>query len=135
MSEWNMFDGNSIEGIRNLLQKYENSKSIINKVIVGEGAEEIKKNIAILLPSSGRKWKGKAQAAKVAMPGKFSKDEKMMAVTIAARNKYHYLYFPDDGSNTKKHAGNQHFMLRGAELSTNKIIDLCLGKLNEQINS
>ena len=58
MSEWNIFDGNSIEGIRNLLQKYENSKSIINKVIVGEGAEEIKKNIAILLPSSERKWKG-----------------------------------------------------------------------------
>ena len=82
-----------------------------------------------VLPSSGRRWKGKKRPARSAMPRSFDQDDDLLAVTIAARGVYHYLYFPDDGSNTRKHAGNQQFMYRGAERASPKIIELCLGKL------
>ena len=36
---------------------------------------------------------------------------------------WNYLYFPDDGSNTVRHRGNQQFMLRGAQDAAPKIAD------------
>ena len=65
------------------------------------------------------------------MPAAFNQDEDILTVTIAARGRYHYLYFPDDGSNTRRHVGNQEFMRRGAEAAAGKIIDICLGRLAE----
>ena len=99
-----------------------------------EGAEEIKHRIAVILPRSGRTWKGKGAPASAAMPGRFSQDDEQLAVTIAARGKYHYLYFPDDGSNTRRHRGGQEFMRRGAEASASHVIDLCVGKLLESFS-
>ena len=63
------------------------------------------------------------------MPRSFNQDDDMLAVTVAARGKYSYMYFPDDGSNTEKHRGNQQFMKRGAERATERIIELCTGRL------
>ena len=54
-----------------------------------------------------------------------------LAVTIRSRPAYNYLYFPDDGSNTLRHAGGQHFFQSGAEESADQIIDLCVSKLIE----
>jgi predicted small lipoprotein YifL len=68
------------------------------------------------------------------MPGKFTQSNGPLSVTIAARGRYGYLYFPDDGTNTKRHAGNQQFMMRGAENATAQIVDLCIGKLTENFN-
>ena len=106
---------------------------IVNDVFHNEGTELIKEGITILLPVSGRKWKKKKRAAKVAKP--FKSINSNLAVTVFARSGYGYLYFPDDGSNTKKHEGNQHFMLKGAENQSGKIIDICLDKLKKAIES
>lgn len=108
------------------------SGQIIDSVFHNEGAEEIKERIAPLIPRSGRKWAGKGASASSVMPGRFSQDNGQLSVTIAARGKYGYLYFPDDGSNTRRHAGNKQFMRRGAEAATARVIEMCVGKLIEQ---
>ena len=108
------------------------SGQIVNEVLHGEGAQEIKEQITALLPISGRSWRGKRAAAAVAMPGAFSQDNGTLSVTIAARGAYGYLYFPDDGSNTMRHAGGQHFMERGAEAAAETIIDRCISRLTEE---
>ncbi len=127
---WNVFEAGDMDEFIDLIGQYgDAAQRVINDVIHGEGAEEIKKEITRLLPASGRKWKGKGAPARTAMPGKFDQDEDLLSVTIAARDKYHYLYFPDDGSNTKRHAGNQQFMYRGADKAVPKVLELCLGRL------
>ncbi len=127
---WDVFDAASMDEFTELVEKYgDAAQRVINNVVHEEGAEEIKKEIARLLPASGRKWKGKGAPARSVMPAKFEQDEDLLAVTIAARGKYHYLYFPDDGSNTKRHAGNQEFMYRGADKAAPKVLELCLGRL------
>ena len=133
---WFEFDAGSIDDLYEKMVSYgTGSGQIIDKVLRSEGAEEIKKQIARLLPSSGRHWKGKAPAARSAMPGRFDQDNGELSVTIAARGKYHYLYFPDDGSNTRKHAGNKQFMLHGAESAAPKVVEMCVGKLTEAFNN
>lgn len=133
---WFEFDAGSIDDLYETMVSYgAGSGQIIDKVLRTEGAEEIKKQIARLLPSSGRHWKGKAPAASSAMPGRFDQDNGELSVTIAARGKYHYLYFPDDGSNTRKHAGNKQFMLHGAEAAAPKVVEMCVGKLTEAFNN
>lgn len=133
---WFEFDAGSIDDLYEKMVSYgAGSGQIIDKVLRSEGAEEIKKQITRLLPSSGRHWKGKAPAASSAMPGRFDQDNGELSVTIAARGKYHYLYFPDDGSNTRKHAGNKQFMLHGAEAAAPKVVEMCVGKLAEAFNN
>ena len=127
---WDIFDAYDVAELFELFNRYgDASEKVINDVLHAEGAQEIKEQIARILPSSGRKWKGKRSPASSAMPGAFDQDNDILAVTIAARGGYSYLYFPDDGSNTVSHAGNQQFMRRGAEAATHKIIEMCLGKL------
>lgn len=133
MSEWYTLDMDEFERLHDAMQQYEgHAGPLVDEVLHGEGAELIKEKIAMILPSSGRTWKRKGAPASAVMPGRFSQDTNPMTVTIAARGKYHYLYFPDDGSNTKRHAGNQQFMQRGAESAASEIIDLCIGKLIEE---
>ena len=119
--------------VQTLIEKVQHfgagSGQIIDGVLHGEGAQEIKEKIAQLLPSSGRSWSGKRAAARSAMPGAFQQDNGQLSVTIAARGAYGYLYFPDDGSNTRKHAGNQQFMMRGAKQASEQVIEKCVKAL------
>ena len=127
---WDVFDASEIDALQDLMTQYgDNAQRVIDEVLHGEGAEEIKDEISRILPSSGRSWKGKKAPAAAAMPGAFQQDNEMLSVTIAARGYYHYLYFPDDGTNTSKHIGDQQFMKRGAESAANRVVELCIGKL------
>lgn len=132
MSEWFKTDFKEVEALQDQMEKFgTGAGQIIDDVLRGEGAEDIKRQIAPLIPSSGRRWKGKGSPASAAMPAAFGQDNDELAVTIAARGKYGYLYFPDDGTNTKKHAGNLQFMRRGAEAAAPSVIDKCIKKLIE----
>lgn len=127
---WDIFDAGDMKEITDMIAKYgAEAERVINDTLHDEGAKVIKEDIAKLLPSSGRNWSRKKAPARSAMPRAFQQDNDLLAVTIAARGAYHYLYFPDDGSNTRRHAGNQRFMKRGAENATSKVIESCLGKL------
>lgn len=102
----------------------------INDFIHNQAPEIIEERIAQLIPRSGRTWRGKGAPAADVKP--FSEVNTPMAVTIIANKpkKYHYLYFPDDGTSTRRHAGQQHFMARGAEAAANEVIERCLESMN-----
>ena len=112
----------------------EGSAEKVGGVLEGYAAPLIKGEIQRLLPSSGRRWKGKRAAASATDPfaSRLEHDGSPSLVT-ASRNGYHYLYFPDDGSSTRRHAGMQDFMGRGQDAATDRIIDRCLAALAEGI--
>lgn len=108
------------------------SGQLVDDVLHGEGAKLIRKNIKMILPVSGRTWKGKKPAAKIAA-APFKQEDGKLSVTTKTQRNYHYLYFPDDGHTTLKHAGNQQFMYHGAENSAEQIIDMCVSKIVQKL--
>ena len=106
----------------------------VDDVLHNEGGRLIQEEIMRLLPESGRDWKGKRTAAKRTQP--FTQKNESLAVTIRTKSAYHYLYFPDDGTNTKRHVGYKgkprEFMFKGAENQTSRIMDLCINRLIEK---
>lgn len=112
------------------------SGQVIDGVLHGEGANLIKRAIPGLIHPSGRRWPGKT-ASIAGKPGggsRLSQDNASLQVTVAARGRIGYLYFPDDGTNTRNHVGNQQFMLRGAEEKQSDIIDRCIAGLVDEFN-
>ena len=63
------------------------------------------------------------------------KDEKInLGVWVKNKPVYGYLYFVDDGENTRKHIGNMRFMERGAEAATPRIVDRVQEELIKNIS-
>lgn len=121
-------DNEGFERLENALKGYEgNTEEKINEVLWNVGGSLIESEIIRLLPRSGRNWRGKKKAAKDAEP--FVQDHENLSVTVRTKNAYHYLYFPDDGTNTRKHVGEQHFMFGGAENMQEEIIERCIVEL------
>ncbi len=121
-----------IKAIENFADGSE-AESIINEYLAEEGGDLLKQSIHDLLPVSGRTWKGKKRAAKSTDP--FKKTGGNLSVKISTIGAYHYLYFPDDGSNTERHRGDQQFMFEGAmnksDEIANEIIERLLKRLEE----
>lgn len=116
------------EKLQKAMQAFQgNTEEAINSVLHGEEVTSLaQKSIYNLMPKSKKK------------KGKHAKDSKSLSnitsnlsLTIAARGKWHYLYFPDDGSNTRRHVGNQRFFERGGEAVSGEIADRCINKLIE----
>lgn len=121
-------DAAEFDRLTERIKEYQgDAESVINEVLWGDGGQIINAAIMELLPRSGRTWSGKKKAAKDAAP--FTQENDNLSVTIRTKGAYQYLYFPDDGSTTKKHEGNQQFMFRGAENEQEHIIDLCIAEL------
>lgn len=110
------------------------SGQVIDEVLHGEGADRIKRAIPSRIHPSGRKWngKGKSIAGDPGAGSRLSQDDAPLQVTIAARGALRYLYFPDDGTDTVNHAGDQQFMREGAESEEQSIIDMCMDALYEK---
>lgn len=120
----------AFERLENTLKNYEgNAEQKINEVLWNEGGDLIEEKIKLLLPVSGRTWRGKKKSAKFAEP--FTRGQENLAVIVKTKSAYGYLYFPDDGTNTRKHAGEQYFMHGGAIDAQDDIIDRCIVKLTE----
>lgn len=123
-------DNEGFERLENVLKEYEgNAENAINEVLWNEGGEYIEEKIKNLLPVSNKTWRGKKKAAKFAEP--FLQVQGNLSVTVKTKNAYHYLYFPDDGTNTRKHVGEQYFMFGGATNAQEEIIERCIAKLTE----
>ena len=121
-------EATEFERLENAIKNFPGeAESIINEVLHTEGSQLIQEAIRNLMPVSGREWKGKKAAAKEA--NSLTDMKGNLFVEVKSTNNYNYLYFPDDGTNTKKHAGNQQFFLKGAESQQEAIIDLCVSKL------
>lgn len=104
-----------------------NAEQTINDVLHNEGGQLIQDSIKRLIPVSGKSWKGKAAPASSANSLRATNSN--LAVWVRSAKKYQYLYFPDDGSSTVNHAGNQHFFYEGAEAVSDDIIERCIEKL------
>lgn len=124
-------DYQEMNELMELMQRAENCEEVINDVLHQTGAEKIKEGIQKLLPISGRTWSGKKSPAKSTQP--FTQENGNLSVTIKTTTAYHYLYFPDDGSNTKKHQGNKQFMHAGAESKKTEITEKITEKIIDQI--
>lgn len=122
-------DQTQIERLEQALRNFPgNAEQIINDVLHNEAGNLIEAEIYRLMPVSGRKdWKGKVPPAAKSKSLKQETDN--LSVTVKTTSKYHYLYFPDDGATTKRHAGNQQFFFRGGESQTDEIIDRCVNRL------
>ena len=103
------------------------AEKAINEVFEADGSKLVHDEIMLLMPVSGAHWRGKAPAAKSAKS--LAIDLGNLAFTVRSSKKYGYLYFPDDGTNTKRHVGNQQFFLQGGENKQSEIIDLCIGRM------
>lgn len=131
-------DAQQIETLQQAIQRYSgDAERTVNDVLHNEGGKLINDEIMRLLPQSGRTWKGKRTAAKHAKP--FSQKNENLAVIVRTVSAYHYLYFPDDGTNTRRHVGYKgkprEFMYKGAENQTGEIIDRCINRLIQRWES
>lgn len=104
-----------------------NSEKAINEVLHGEGGALIQESIRRLIPVSGKTWRGKAAPAKTGnslmlVPGNLS-------VTTKSTKRYQYLYFPNDGTNTRRHVGNQQFFPQGVEDVEREVVDRCVDNI------
>lgn len=118
------------------------AEDMISKYLLTPGADQIERGIAQFLPTSGRTWKGKKPAAKTtatATPNEVFQREmskkEVLTLIIRTKEPYHYLYFPDDGSDTLRHWGDQQFMLAGAESASKEIINGAIERLTSELEA
>lgn len=130
-------DTKEIERLFNVVKNFPGTaEKSINDVFHNDAPPLVADEIVRLMPASGRSWSGKAPAAKTAKSVVERTDErKNLAFAVGTTGKYHYLYFPDDGSNTRNHVGNQQFFQRGGENKQPEIVDRCITRIVSDFES
>lgn len=124
MSETYNLDYESVKQLEDAIKNYhEHADEKITQYLHGKGYEKFEKAIKNAMPESGRKWKKKKRAAKTAASLQDKNTSENLAVTIRAKTAYGYLYFPDDGSNTIHHRGNQRFLKKGVEIESHEVVN------------
>lgn len=120
----------AIENLEKAMVDFQgDTEKTINDVLHNEASPLIQDAIRRLIPESKKNWKGKKAAA---ASGKSLTDVKEnLSVTVKTTKSYQYLYFPDDGTNTRRHVGNQQFFQRGGESQIDEITDRCITRLTE----
>lgn len=126
-------DAASAERLHSLLRKFPGvAVDEVTKTLHKEGAKLISDSIYLYMPRSGRSFAGKGAAAKDSKSLVDRDKNSRLSVTIGTKPAWHYLYFPDDGTTTKHHAGNQQFFRRGAEFVSDKVVDICVKRIIEK---
>lgn len=121
-------EGLELDNLEKAMKDYQgNTEDAINDVLHNKAGDLIQEGVRKLIPSSKRKWKGKKGPAKTSKSLR-NKNENL-AVTVTTTSNYQYLYFPDDGSSTTNHAGNQQFFYKGGISKQSDVIELCISKL------
>ena len=128
MAEIFKLDVGKIDKLEKAIKEYQgNAEESINEILHQEASPLFQEAITRLMPVSGRKWKGKKGAAK---SSKSLKDiQGNLSITITTTKNYAYLYFPNDGTNTRRHAGNKQFFHQGVEDQQEEIINRCIKRL------
>lgn len=114
-----------VDNLMTAIQNYPgNAERVINDTLHGFAGQKAQEAIYRLMPISDKK-KGKHAAKAKSL----SNVNGNLSVTVTAKGKWHYLYFPDDGTNTRRHVGNQRFFERGGESAIGEIVDRCINNL------
>lgn len=126
----------NFDELQNTIMQYQDvAEKSIGEVLKGDGANTIMDEIKINIHPSGRKWKGKPRSSKLSKSLQIDKKETTdLELVIRTPSKYGYLYFPDDGTNTEHHAGEQYFMLRGAETKASTVLQMCVENIIKNAN-
>ena len=133
MSNQFTLETEDVERLRRALERFPGrGEEAINEIVHGVGAVEFQDSIRLLIPVSGKKWRGKKEPAStgdslMAVPSNLS-------VTIKTTKRYQYLYFPDNGTNTRRHAGNQQFFARGAQDVASNVVGRCVANIINKFN-
>ena len=121
-------DTKEVERLHQAIRNFPgNAEDAINDVFHNEAPPIVSEEIRRLMPTSGKRWNGKAPAAKSAKS--LTDETANLSFTVKTTGKYHYLYFPDDGSNTRRHVGDQQFFQRGGEEKQPEIVDRCITRI------
>lgn len=128
-------DVSGFEKLQKAMREYHgNVEKTINDVLHNEAAPKMQESITRLIPVSSRKpWQGKKPHAKTSKS--LTSLNGNLSVTVLTTKNYQYLYFPDDGTNTRRHVGNQQFFHRGGEAVQDEIVDRCVLKLINDFNA
>ena len=121
-------DQESFDKLSGFMMAYGDGAADIVTEVLHDSGETIRNAIDPLIPVSGRTFKGHSTGARGSQWQAYGKAEPL-AITVRSKSGYHYLYFPDDGTNTIRHAGNQQFMRRGAEAAAPVILDRAVDAL------
>lgn len=122
MSGMFALEGDDFEQLMNSMQAYGDGAADIVTDVIHSSGDDIYDQIDPLINPSGRTFRGHSSGAQGSKWQRYDTSEPL-AITVATTSSRHYLYFPDDGSNTKRHFGNQQFMLRGAEAAAPMILE------------
>lgn len=118
-------DATEIDKLQKAMKEFQgNTEDTINDVLHNFAGDRAQVDIYRLMPVSAKK---KGKHAKHS--NSLSNINGNLSVTVTARGKWGYLYFPDDGENTRRHIGNQRFFERGGEAAQDEIIERCITKL------
>ena len=121
-------DTKEVERLHQAIRNFPgNAEDAINDVFHNEAPPMVSEEIRRLMPTSGKRWNGKAPAARTAKS--LTDETANLSFTVKTTVKYHYLYFPDDGSNTRRHVGDQQFFKRGGEMREAEIVDRCITRI------
>lgn len=121
-------DQADFERLQNAMRTFQgDTEKTINDVLHNEAGQLIHDEIKRLMPMSGKTWRGKKAPAKTSNSLEIVGGN--LSVTVKAKSAYNYLHFPDDGSNTRRHAGNQQFFLNGGENQKEEILNRCINRL------
>ena len=100
-----------------------NAENLINEYLQEKASDLSIESITLILPESGRKFKGKhphRKAAKHSNP--FESDFVNLGFKIKSSNKFNYLYFPDQGKGTSRKNMPLEFMDEGIQNILDTII-------------
>lgn len=121
-------DVSQFERLQEAMQAYQGkTEEAINDVLHNEAGQLIHDAVKRLIPRSNRDWKGKKKPA--ATSNSLLVAGTNLSVTVKTKTAYNYLYFPNDGSNTRRHVGQQFFFERGGESQTDEVINRCIARL------
>lgn len=124
-------DSSALEELERHIASYGDSADDAITKALHESGPDIYERINPLIHPSGRRFKGHGASATVSAWPQYVTDAHL-AVTVKAKSKYRYLYFPDDGLNTDHHAGNQRFFERGAKAAAPRVIERCVAALTRE---
>lgn len=126
-------DHSNIEKLEKAIKDYQgNAERTINDVLHNEAGTMIQEAVTRLMPRSDKN----GRHAKDSNP--LTNINGNLSVTVTTKKKFQYLYFPDDGTSTKRHVGKggrpQEFFRRGGEAVQDEIVDRCIGRLVNDFN-
>lgn len=121
-------DAQDVAKLHKAIKDYKgDAETTINDVLHNEASLLAQDAIRWRIPVSNAVWEGKKQHARLAKSLRAINGN--LSVTVTTTKNYQYLYFPDDGTNTRRHVGNKQFFAKGGESVKDEIIQRCINKL------